>query len=140
MIFNYVNIIEYLCVGDTRAPFTRVIDSKKRLKNGIPCEIEPTHRIVFSNVEYKKLLSKNFLSIEIQLRTETGQLVSFAGTGKAILFLWFKNLTRGRPTINSNFFRNFASTTEWFWGLSSSYWQSRIADCNKLLMACSQND
>ena len=87
MIFNYVNIIEYLYVGDTRAPFIRVIDSKQRLKNGIPCEIEPTHRIVFSNVEYKKLLSKNFHSIEIQLLTETEQSLSFAGTGKAILFL-----------------------------------------------------
>ena len=82
LIFIYVNIIEYQYVGDTKAPLIRVIDSKQRLKNGSPCEIEPTQRIVFSNLEYKKLLSKNFQSIEIQLRTETGELVPFAGTGK----------------------------------------------------------
>ena len=91
LIFIYVNIIEYQYVGDTEAPLIRVIDSKQHLKNGSPCEIEQTHRIVFSNLEYKKLLSKNFQSIEIQLRTETGQLVPFAGTGKVILTLNFKN-------------------------------------------------
>ena len=90
LIFFYINIIEYQYVGDTKAPFIRVIDSKQRLKNGSPCEIEPTPRIVFSNLEYKKLLSKNFQSIEIQLRIETGQLVPFAGTGKVILTVNFK--------------------------------------------------
>ena len=90
LIFIYVSIIEYQYVGDTKAPLIRVIDSKQRLKNGSPCEIEPTHRSVFSNLEYKKLLSKNFQSSEIQLRTETGQLVPIAGTGKVILTLNFK--------------------------------------------------
>ena len=90
LIFVYINIIEYQYVGDTKAPLIRVIDSEQRLKNGSPCEIEPTHRIVFSNLEYKKILSKNFQSIEIQLRSETGQLVPFAGTRKVILTLNFK--------------------------------------------------
>ena len=60
LIFIYVNTIEYQYVGDTKAPLTPVIDSKPCLKNGSPCETEPTHRIVFSYLEYKKLLSKNF--------------------------------------------------------------------------------
>ena len=60
LIFVYVNIIEYQYVGDTKAPPIRVIDSKQRLENGSPCEIVPTHRSVFSNLEYKKLLSQNF--------------------------------------------------------------------------------
>ena len=93
LIFIYINIIEYQeyqYVGDTKAPLIRVIGSKQRLKNGSPFEIEPTHRIVFRNLEYKKLLSKNFQSNEIQLRTETGELVPFAGTGKVILTLNFK--------------------------------------------------
>ena len=55
LIFIYINIIEY-----TKAPLIRVIDSKQRLKNGNPCEIEPTHRIVFSNLEYKKVIIKKF--------------------------------------------------------------------------------
>ena len=92
LIFVYFNIIEHQYVGDTKAPLIRVIDSKQRLKNGSTCEIEPTHRIVFSNLEYKKLLSKNFQSIDIQLRTETGKLVPFPGTGKVILTLNFKKI------------------------------------------------
>ena len=56
LIFFYVNLIEYQYVGDTKAPLIQVNNSKQRLKYGSPCEIEPTHRIVFSNLEYKKLL------------------------------------------------------------------------------------
>ena len=52
LFFIYTNIIEYQYVGDTKAPLLRVIDSKQRLKNGV-CELEPTHRIVFSNLDYK---------------------------------------------------------------------------------------
>ena len=58
--FIYVNIIEYQCVGDTKAPLIRVIDSKQHREHGGPCQIEPTHRIFFSNLDYKKLLSKIF--------------------------------------------------------------------------------
>ena len=57
LIFIYTNIIEYQYVGDAKAPLLRVIDSKQRPKNGSVCELEPTHRIVFSNLDYKKLLS-----------------------------------------------------------------------------------
>ena len=59
LIFVYVSIIEYQYVGD----------SKKRLKNGSPCEIEPTHRIVFSDLEYKIYYQKIFS----QLKFNCGQ-------------------------------------------------------------------
>ena len=85
LIFIYTNIIEYQYVGDTKAPLLRVIDSKRRLKNGSVCELEPTHRIVFTSLDYKKLLTNTIQSISIELRTETGQLVPFLGTGKVIL-------------------------------------------------------
>ena len=93
LIFIYTNIIEYQYVGDTKAPLLRVIDSKQRLKNGSVCELEPTHRIVFSNLDYKKLLSNTIQSISIELRTETGELVPFSGTGKVILTLQFKKFS-----------------------------------------------
>ena len=86
----YTDIIEYQYVGDTKAPLIRIIDSKQRLKNGSFCTIEPTHRIVFTNLEYKKLITKNFQSIAVQLRTETGVSVPFTGTGKVIITLSFK--------------------------------------------------
>ena len=93
LIFIYTNIIEYQYVGDTNAPLLRVIDSKQRLKNGSVCELEPTHRIVFTNLDYKKLLTNTIQSISIELRTETGQLVPFMGTGKVILTLQFKKFS-----------------------------------------------
>ena len=94
LIFIYANIIEYQYVGDTKAPLLRVIDSKQRLKNGSVCELEPTHRIVFTNLDYKKLLTNTIQSISIELRTETGQLVPFSGTGKVILTLQFKKFSQ----------------------------------------------
>ena len=93
LIFIYTNIIEYQYVGDAKTPRLRVIDSKQRLKNGSVCELEPTHRIVFSNLDYKKLLSNTIQSISIEVRTETGQLVPFSGTGKVILTLQFKKFS-----------------------------------------------
>ena len=91
LIIVYSNIIEYQHIGDTKAPLIRIIDSKQRLKNGSLCEIEPTHRKFFSNLEYKNLLSNNFQCIEVQLTTETGKFVPFTGTGKVILTLNFQN-------------------------------------------------
>ena len=93
LIFVYANIIEYQYVDDAKAPLLRVIDSKQRLKNGSVCEIEPTHRIVFSNLDYKKLLTNTIQSISIELRTETGDLVPFSGTGKVLLTLQFKKFS-----------------------------------------------
>ena len=58
--FNYTNIIEYQFVGDAKAPSLRVIDSKQCLKNGSVCELEPTHRIVFSNLDYKNCFQIRF--------------------------------------------------------------------------------
>ena len=93
LIFIYTKIIEYQYVGDAKAPLLRVIDSKQRLKNGSVCELESTHRIVFSNLDYKKLLSNTIQPIQIELRTETGQLVPFSGAGKVILTLRFKKFS-----------------------------------------------
>ena len=45
------------------------------------CRIEPNHRKVFSNLDYKKLLVNDIQSIAVNLRTETGRLVPFAGGG-----------------------------------------------------------
>ena len=58
LMFISTNIIEYQYVGDAKAPLLRVIDSKQRLKNSSVSELEPTHGKVFSNLEYKKLLTK----------------------------------------------------------------------------------
>ena len=94
LIFVNANIIECQCVGDAKALLLRVIVSKQRLKSGSVCEVEPTHRTVFSNLDYKKLLTNTIQSISVELRTETGDLVPFSGTEKVLLTLQFKKFSR----------------------------------------------
>ena len=77
LIFIYANIIENQYVGNVKAPLLRVIDSKQRLKNSSVCELDPTHQKVFTNLDYKKLL------------TNTIESISISGTGKVILTLQF---------------------------------------------------
>lgn len=91
--FVYIDIIDFQHLGDTKAPLLKVIDTDLRLKNGSVCSIEPTHKKVFSNLEYKKLLTNTIRSIKVELRTETGQLVPFAGTGKVLLTLQFRKIS-----------------------------------------------
>ena len=97
LIFIYLDIIHYQIVGDTKAPLLRVIDTNRRVKNGNVCPMEPNHRKVFGNLDYKKLLYNkkllvnNIQSIGVNLRTKTGRLVPFAGGGgKVVLTLKFQ--------------------------------------------------
>lgn len=90
LLFAYVNIITHQLVGNTKVPLLRVIDTNRRLKNGGLSQVEPTHRKVFSNLEYKKLLTTTIHSVKVELRTETGKLVPFVGIGKVLLALKFK--------------------------------------------------
>ena len=74
-IFIYLDIINYQVVRDTKAPLLRVIDANRRVKNGYACGIEPNHRKVFSDLDYKKFLVINIQSIAVTLRTETVDLL-----------------------------------------------------------------
>ena len=85
MMLIYLDIIHYKFVGDTKAPLLRVIDTNRRVKNCYVCSIEPNHRKVFSNLDYKNLLVKNIQSIVVYLRTEIGRLVLFAGGGSKVV-------------------------------------------------------
>ena len=51
LIFIYANIIEFQFVGDVKATLLRVIDSKRRLKNGSVFELGPTHRMFNGSLE-----------------------------------------------------------------------------------------
>ena len=93
MMFIYLDIISYQIMGDTKAPLLRVIDTNRRVKNGYVCSIEPNHRKIFSNLDYKKLLVNNIQSIAVKLRTETARLVPFAGGGKVVLTLKFQKFS-----------------------------------------------
>ena len=90
LMFFYLDITHYQIVGDTKAPLLRVIDTNRRVKNGYSCTIEPNHRNLFSNLDFKKLLVNNFSNIFVNLRTETEGLVPIAGGGKVVLTLKFQ--------------------------------------------------
>ena len=82
LMFVYQDIIQYQIIGDTEAPLLRVIDTNRRGKSVYACTIEPNHRKVCRNLDFKKLLINNFSYIPVDLRTENGGLVPFAGGGK----------------------------------------------------------
>ena len=92
-MFIYLDIIHYQIVGDTKTPLLRVIDTNRRVKNGYACTIEPNHRKVFSNLDFKKLLVNSISNISVSLRTETGGLVPFAVGGKIVLTVKFQNFS-----------------------------------------------
>ena len=52
MMFDYLDIIQYQIVSDTKAPLLGVIDTNRRLKNIYVCSIETNHRKVFSNLDF----------------------------------------------------------------------------------------
>ena len=89
--FVYTNITDYHYVGVAKRTLLCVIDSKQRLKNGSVCELEPTHRIFFSTLNYGKISSNTLQLISIELRTKAGHLVLFSVTHKLILTLQFKS-------------------------------------------------
>ena len=64
------NIFQFGCIIGKALPLRA---------HGYVCSIEPNHCKVFSNLNYKKLLVNNIQSIPVNLRTETGRLVTFAG-------------------------------------------------------------
>ena len=83
-IFVYIDIIQYRTVGDAQAPLFPVTDSNRRIKSGGACSIEPNHRKNSFSTS-KKIFTSSVESQFVQLRTETGKLVPFAGTGEVLL-------------------------------------------------------
>ena len=90
----YLDIIRYQIVGDNKKQLLRVIDTNRRVKNSYACSIEPNHRKVYRNLDYKKILVTKIQSIAVNLRTETVSLVPFAcGGGKVVLTLKFQKFS-----------------------------------------------
>ena len=93
LMFVYTDLIEYQNTGDVKAPILRIIDSGKRVQNSKLLKPQNLERRSFVDLQYKKLLTQNFQTISIQLRTETGSLVPFFGTGQVVLTLKFKKFS-----------------------------------------------
>ena len=90
LIFVYIDIIEHQNIGNVRAPVIKIIESERRLRNGSINTVTPIHHKFYTNLDYKPVLSNNIQNIQVELRTETGKLIPFTGTGKVIVSLKFQ--------------------------------------------------
>lgn len=92
MLFIYINIIEHQTVGDTKAPILRLVPMQHRLRNCSLQEISSLTYRSFNDLQYKTLLKSTFRYIQIELRTETGELFPFSSTGYTALTLKFRRV------------------------------------------------
>ena len=90
IFFVYCNMIEQQNIAGTKAPILRVIDTKRKLKDGgLTVTSTNTHRS-FRELQYKKLVLSSIREIFIELVTATGDYVPFVGTGRVVLTLKFR--------------------------------------------------
>ena len=82
-MFIHLDLNQYQIVADTKTPLLQFIGKNLRVKNGYACTIEPNHRKVFSNLDFKKLLVNKNSRNSVNLPTETGGFVPFAGDRKS---------------------------------------------------------
>lgn len=82
VFYAYCDLLECVPVGDTRAPLLRIVDVIETNHN-------TTIRRYYDKPHYVPLQKKSFDSIEIDLRTDSGDPVPFE-RGKVILTLHFK--------------------------------------------------
>ena len=80
-LYIYCDILEHIPVGDVAAPLLRVI--------GITGKQGDTIRKTYDKPMYVPVRMKNFDSIEIDIRTDTGESVPFQ-YGKSEVILHFK--------------------------------------------------
>jgi hypothetical protein len=85
-LFVYCDIVEPVVVGDVRAPLLRVVNISG--KEGL------TISRIYQNVQYLPIQRKQFDTIEIDIRDDTGEKVAFE-RGKVIVVLHFR---RRRPS------------------------------------------
>ena len=90
MFFVNTNIIEQQHDAGVKSPFLRIIDSERRLSNGSLQVTSTTAHKVFTELQFKKLITSTSEEIQIELVTVTGQKVPFVGTGRVALTLKFK--------------------------------------------------
>ena len=85
-LFVYCDVVEHVVVGDVKAPLLRTVNITG--KEGL------TVNRIFQTVQYVPVQRKQFSTIEIDIRDDTGRPVPFQ-RGKVIVTLHFR---RKRPT------------------------------------------
>ena len=83
-LYVYTDIIQNQLVGDVRVRLLRVVPVKSRY--------EDTTCVTYEQFQFLPLSRSNIQTIEINIRSDTGQLVSFE-SGKSIATLVFRTNT-----------------------------------------------
>lgn len=90
IFFVYCNMIEQQNIAGTKAPILRVIDTKRKLKDGSLSVTSTTTHRSFRELQFKKLVLSSVREIFIELVSVTGEYVPFLGTGRVVLTLKFR--------------------------------------------------
>ena len=90
----YSDLVEYIIVGDTKAPLLRCFPFISKLKGA---DIITTGQYMnyqtFSNLQFRPLLKNFFHSIHIDLRDTSGEKIPFVSVGITRLVLMFRKVS-----------------------------------------------
>ena len=117
MFFVNTNIIEHQHVAGVKSPLLRIIENTKQVQGGKLLNTSTAHK-VFTDLQFKKLITSTIEEIQIELMSITGQKVSFVGTGLVAptqVSEISMNGTILRPTgTTTAFLRTCKTTWKWF--------------------------
>ena len=87
----YSDLVEYILVGDTKAPLIRCFPFISKLQGGefITTEQYMNYQTL-SNLEFRHLLKNSFHSIHIDLRDTSGEKIPFVSVGTTRFVLMFR--------------------------------------------------
>ena len=89
MFFVNTNIIEHQHVAGVKSPLLRIIQNTKQVQDGKLSNTSTTANKLFTELQFKKIITSTFEEIQIELMSITGQKVPFVGTGLVALTLKF---------------------------------------------------
>ena len=90
MFFVNTNIIEHQHVAGVKSPLLRIIENTKQVQDGKLLNTSTTAHRVFTELQFKKLITSTIEEIQIELMSITGQKVPFVGNGLVALTLKFR--------------------------------------------------
>ena len=90
MFFVNLNIIEQQHVAGVKSPLLRIIDTSRRVVEDKLKTSSVTDHKIFTELQFKKLITTTIQEIQIELISVTGQRVPFVGSGRVALTLKFR--------------------------------------------------
>ena len=82
MFFVNTNIIEHQHVAGVKSPLLRIIENTKQVEDKLLSTTSTTAHKIFTELQFKKLITSTIEEIQIELVSVTGQKVPFVGTGR----------------------------------------------------------